>query len=115
MGLKKKTRKAGKRDGRAPKVKFGRLYRDDLTGFEGRCAGFTSYISGCDQVLLVPKVDKDGKHQYGHWFDDDRPIDVDLEQRVERTRGDQSAPDIDWDPRVLGKHHATSVLDQLSR
>jgi hypothetical protein len=95
MGLKNKTRKAGKRDGRAPKIKFGRLYRDDLTGFEGRCAGFTSYISGCDQVLLVPRVDKDGKHQYGHWFDDDRLIDVELEQRVQRTSsrgGPQQAP-----------------------
>jgi hypothetical protein len=26
MGLKNKTRKAGKRDGQAPKVKFGRLW-----------------------------------------------------------------------------------------
>jgi hypothetical protein len=46
-------------------------------------------------VLLVPKVDKDGKHQYGHWFDDDRLIDVELEQRVERTSargGPQQAP-----------------------
>ena len=66
MGLKKKTRKAGKRDGEAPKVKFGRLYRDYITGFEGCCVGFTSFISGCDQVLIVPKVDKDGKHQYEH-------------------------------------------------
>ena len=44
--------------------------------------GFTSFISGCDQVLIVPKVDKDGKHQHGFWFDDDRLIDVELEQRV---------------------------------
>src|ERR1700677_3737096 len=85
MGLKKKTRKAGKRDGQAPKANVGRLCRDDLTGFEGRCAGFTSYISGCDQVLLVRRVDKDGKHQYGHWSDDDRLIEVELEERVERT------------------------------
>jgi hypothetical protein len=95
MGLKKKTRKAGKRDGQAPKVKFGRLYRDYITGFEGRCVGFTSFISGCDQVLIVPKVDKDGKHQHGFWFDDDRLIDVKLEQRVQRTSsrgGPQQTP-----------------------
>jgi hypothetical protein len=82
MSPKKKTKKAGKRDGQAPKVEFGRLYRDDLTGYEGRCAGFTSYISGCDQVLLVPKVD-------------DRLIDVEVEQKVERTSergGPQQAP-----------------------
>ena len=75
--------------------KFGRLYRDYITGFEGRCTGFASFISGCDQVLIVPRVDKDGKHQHGHWFDDDRLIDVKLDQKVERTStrgGPQYAP-----------------------
>ncbi|MGP8240268.1 MAG: hypothetical protein ACLQQB_00655 [Solirubrobacteraceae bacterium] len=95
MGLKDKARKGGKRDGEAPKIKFGRLYRDYITGFEGRCTGFASFISGCDQVLIVPRVDKDGKHQHGHWFDDDRLIDVKLDQKVERTStrgGPQYAP-----------------------
>jgi len=95
MPVKKKTQKAGKRDKQAPEVEFGRLYRDHITGYEGRCTGFTSYISGCDQVLLVPPVDKDGKHQYGHWFDDDRLVDVELEEKVERTSergGPQQAP-----------------------
>ncbi len=92
---KKKTQKAGKRDGQAPEVEFGRLYRDHITGFEGRCTGFSSFISGCDQVLLSPTVDKDGKHRNGIWLDDDRLIDVETEEKVERTSergGPQQAP-----------------------
>jgi hypothetical protein len=46
-------------------------------------------------VLLAPNVDKDGKIQDGHWIDDDRLIDVELEQKVERTSskgGPQQSP-----------------------
>ena len=85
MSLKDKTRKAGRVDGQAPEIEFEKVYRDRITGFEGKCTGFCSYISGCDQVLLVPGLDKDGKHQTGLWFDDDRLIDVEAEQRVQRT------------------------------
>jgi hypothetical protein len=95
MGLKAKTRKSGRRDGQAPEVEFGRLYRDHISGFEGKATGFCSYISGCDQVLLMPGLDKDGKRQEGVWFDDDRLIDVELEEKVERTSqrgGPQQSP-----------------------
>jgi hypothetical protein len=95
MPLKDRTRKAGKRDGQAPDVEFGRLYRDYVTGFEGKATGFCSYISGCDQVSLSPGLDKDGKWQEGRWFDDDRLIDVKAEKAVKRTSrkgGPQQAP-----------------------
>jgi hypothetical protein len=69
----------------APGIEFGKKYRDDITGFVGTCTGKCSYISGCDQVLLVPPVDKDGKRVGGEWFDDDRLIDIEAEQRVART------------------------------
>lgn len=84
-GLKDKMPKGGKRAGRAPAVEFGRLYEDDITGFRGKCTGFVRYISGCDQVLLQPGLDKDGKLQKGEWYDDDRLIDVEVQERVERT------------------------------
>jgi hypothetical protein len=95
MALRDKTRKAGKVDGEGPEIEFEREYRDRISGFQGKCTGFTSYISGCDQVLLVPGLDKDGKHQPGMWFDDDRLIDVELEQRAKRSSskgGPQQAP-----------------------
>jgi hypothetical protein len=82
MKVREKTRKAGKVDGQAPEVEFEKVYRDRITGFEGKCTGFVSYISGCDQVLLHAGLDKDGKLQAGQWFDDDRLIDVEAEKRV---------------------------------
>ena len=47
--------------GKAPKIEFGKLYRDHITGFQGKCTGICHYISGCTQVLVVPSVDKEGK------------------------------------------------------
>lgn len=84
MSLKKKTRRLGKRGDVGPSIEFGRVYRDDITGFVGRCTGYSSYIAGCDQVLIVPTLDKDGKPREGKWFDDARMIDVELEEQVQR-------------------------------
>ena len=80
----KRTRKAGKVNGQAPEIKFEKVYRDRITGFEGKCTGFCSYISGCDQVLLQPPYNKEHPSE-GRWFDDDRLIDVEAEKRVQRT------------------------------
>lgn len=88
MGLKDKTRRKGKKGEReGPPIEFGRLYRDEITGFEGRATGYCSYISGCDQVLIVPTLDKEGKHRAGMWFDDDRLIDVEAATAVRRESG----------------------------
>lgn len=43
--------------------------RDKITGFTGICTGVVFYATGCNQALLVPPVDKDGKTQEAHWFD----------------------------------------------
>jgi hypothetical protein len=77
-----------------PKIEFGRKYRDRVTGFVGTCTGMASYISGCDQVSLVPEV-TDGKYPEGVWLDDERLIDVATDQPIARTSargGPQSAP-----------------------
>lgn len=42
---------------------------DKITGFSGVATGYVEYISGCNQVLLVPKIGKDGKRQEAEWFD----------------------------------------------
>lgn len=82
---------------KSPKVEFGKMYRDRISGFQGICTGMSSFISGCDQVLLVPSVDEKGAYQEGHWFDDERLIDVESERRVERTSrrgGPQQVPNV---------------------
>lgn len=45
---------------------------DSITGFKGITTGHASYVSGCDQWLVSPPVDAEGKHQSGIWFDDQR-------------------------------------------
>ena len=48
---------------------LGRTYMDKITGFTGVATGFVTYITGCDQVLLVPSVGDDGKRREGEWWD----------------------------------------------
>jgi hypothetical protein len=54
-------------------VKLGMKGRDKLTGFEGVCLGVAQYLTGCDQILLVPDhTGEHGKRPDGEWFDDMR-------------------------------------------
>jgi len=50
-------------------VTLGAEYRDKITGFRGVCTGYCTYISGCNQALLIPRVGKDGKAPDGAWYD----------------------------------------------
>ncbi len=51
---------------------IGAKYQDKITGFEGIAIGLVTYISGCKQVLLAPKVGNDGKRMDAEWFDEQR-------------------------------------------
>ncbi len=51
------------------KLIMGCEAKDRITGFRGIVTGMAQYITGCDQALLKPKVDKEGKYVEGHWFD----------------------------------------------
>ena len=53
-------------------VKLGQKVRDQITGFEGMVTGLVSYISGCNQALVAPRVKPDGEFAESHWFDLDR-------------------------------------------
>lgn len=48
---------------------LGKEYRDKITGFTGTVTAFCSYLTGCDQVGLTPKVNAEGKTQPSEWFD----------------------------------------------
>lgn len=50
-------------------IELGRTYKDKITGFVGVCTGHCLYISGCDQALLQPPIDKDGKKVDPGWYD----------------------------------------------
>jgi len=55
-------------------VQLGETLKDRITGFTGVVLGYVVYISGCNQALLAPPVDKDGKHVSSHWFDEQRLV-----------------------------------------
>jgi hypothetical protein len=39
------------------KTKLGVTAKDLVTGFEGKVLGLCQYITGCNQVLIQPKLD----------------------------------------------------------
>lgn len=53
-------------------IQLGVKAKDIITGYSGVVIGRCEYISGCNQVLLVPPIGKDGKRDAGEWFDEQR-------------------------------------------
>ena len=54
-------------------VKLGDKAKDIITGFEGLVVARTDWLHGCARIGLEPTaLDKDGKVQEVHWFDDAR-------------------------------------------
>ena len=53
-------------------IELGKTYKDKISGFKGVVTGYVSYISGCNQALIVPPVSKDGAKVESHWFDEQR-------------------------------------------
>lgn len=62
-------------------IAVGSTVVDKITGFRGIVTGRVEYLSGCNQVLVAPKVKADGGFLEGHWFDEQR-VDVDQDERV---------------------------------
>jgi hypothetical protein len=74
-------------------VEFGEEYEDKITGFRGFCTGVSHFISGCDQVLLVPAVDEKGSYKEGIWLDDERLLHEGIPvERSSRKGGPCSTP-----------------------
>ncbi len=51
---------------------LGFTVKDRITGFKGVAVGHVEYLTGCNQTLVVPPVDAEGKLRDGQWFDDQR-------------------------------------------
>ena len=64
------------------KFELGIKAKDTVTGFEGTITGFCKYLTGCDQFLLSPTVDKEGKHVDGKWYDVNRIKQVGKEKII---------------------------------
>jgi hypothetical protein len=64
---------------------LGRKAQDIVTGFCGTITGHCTYLSGCNQYLLVPPTTGEGNYREGQWFD------------VQRVRVDTTTPAIELD------------------
>jgi hypothetical protein len=76
-------------------IKLGMYYKDMVTGFEGTATGLVKYITGCNQVLLVPKVDNEGKCRESHWFDVQRVKEIDIHSKIEIDNSTNNGPDME--------------------
>ena len=61
---------------------LGYTYTDVVTGFIGTCVGHVFYLTGCEQLLLIPKVREDGSFVDSAWLDISRCIKLDNERIV---------------------------------
>lgn len=80
-------------------INLGDRCVDKITGFRGVVTGHCQYISGCDQILLQPRVKDDGDAVNGRWFDIDRcevveagAVSIDSVSSVKRPGADSPAP-----------------------
>ena len=64
------------------KCEMGQKVKDVITGFSGVVTGKAQYITGCQQVLVVPPVKSDGDSVSGQWLDEDR-LEVVDQSRIE--------------------------------
>ncbi|MGE4193057.1 MAG: hypothetical protein AB7E51_06690 [Pseudodesulfovibrio sp.] len=59
---------------------FGVTAKDRISGFTGVVVGKASYITGCDQYLVQPKMTNkqvlEGEKPDGQWFDENRVEEV---------------------------------------
>ena len=72
---------------------LGDTVTDLITGFTGVVVGIVYYISGCNQALVVPTVDADGKLRDGSWFDVQRLV-IMPEPRIVLDNGNTPGCDI---------------------
>lgn len=76
---------------------LGYTFKDRITGFVGIAMGYCEYLSGCNQVLLVPPVTAEGAYRDGQWFDVQRVLLMPAENRITLDNGptpgcDKQAP-----------------------
>lgn len=48
---------------------LGKRAKDTLTGYEGTVVAHAIHATGCDQIALGGKLDKDGDPAQAQWFD----------------------------------------------
>ncbi len=64
-------------------LELGMTAKDKITGFQGMITGRCTYLTGCAQLLLIPRIVKeDGTKPGGEWFERQRLSRVGTDQLV---------------------------------
>lgn len=66
-------------------IKLGTRIKDKVTDLEGIAIAKISYLNGCVQYSIKPKVTKDGKVNEGEWVDSQQVEIVDEGISIEET------------------------------
>jgi hypothetical protein len=53
-------------------LEFGKLAQDKVTKFQGIITAYCKHLTDCDMYKLTPTVDRDGKINDTHWFEEAR-------------------------------------------
>ncbi|MGJ8561713.1 MAG: hypothetical protein ACSHX3_15895 [Litorimonas sp.] len=53
-------------------VSLGDKVKDTLTGFTGIVTARAEYLTGCNQIFVLPSAEKSNEYKDGHWFDIER-------------------------------------------
>ena len=77
-------------------VNLGDTAHDRMSGFKGIVMGRIEYLTGCNQIFILPQSDKENEFKEGHWFDVER-VEVDEVGTVEVRYSDPINP-----PRAVG-------------
>lgn len=72
---------------------LGRTATDKITGFKGVVTGRVEYLTGCNQLLIAPKVGSDGALKDSQWFDEQRCEFDDSAETVVLNNGRTPGPD----------------------
>lgn len=78
-------------------IALGVNAQDKVSGFKGVVTSRVEYLNGCKKVCLQPKVDKDGKHPDGIFFDEEQ-VEVVSKQVVEPSKAQTGGPVHDLPP-----------------
>ena len=56
------------------KIELGSKVEDSLTGFSGVVIGIVTYLTGCDQYLVLPRAKDTHTLPSGEWLDSNRCV-----------------------------------------
>ncbi len=51
-------------------MQLGDEVKDKVTGFKGVAYARSTYLTGCDHIMVQPKIKKDGTMPEAKWFDE---------------------------------------------